>query len=421
MLLTKKTLRLLMVILLLLLSSACCMSDTSNPDNPQQESITENDNAENGNDENSNSFEQEPTTESKSDEDMNPNEIKATHDRQASFTSTWAKTDAYFFFVSDSTLYRLPLNDITQGESVEVPGDGGIAIVGISEESLFVKRGEHTYRFSPATLQATLIDSGTYFGVPFFHLASNSILFAHGDFDEKKVWLEALQLDTGIRSTIYEFESHNFSSGKGWWQMENDAVVFINSSWGAAESGSDFILIDSELKAEHIQPSTEIYMQPLQPQNPGEAFVFELEPFWMRHGRCATAGDWVYYLLDERNNYSERSGFYRIGIDGTQNMLIQENADIFKLLGVNNTLFATMYTGPGEDSDPCEAVKLSPDGSIEKVIGYGWHGHNSAFGLERLLDTDMVMIMNYSYFRVDGSVQGLYCTATGALFSSYKH
>ena len=54
MLLTKKVLRVLMVILLILLSFTGCMSNNSNP---QQESTTENDNAESGNDDNSNSFE----------------------------------------------------------------------------------------------------------------------------------------------------------------------------------------------------------------------------------------------------------------------------------------------------------------------------------------------------------------------------
>jgi len=50
------------------------------------------------------------------------------------------------------------------------------------------------------------------------------------------------------------------------------------------------------------------------------------------------------------------------------------------------------------------------------VLGGGWHGHNFLLGIERLGGTDMIMVMQYSFFRVDGRVVALYCAATWDLF-----
>jgi len=372
-------------------------------------------------------------------------EIKAVYDRYANFTSTWAKTDMHFFLTtntnfnhpddeSQNALYRLSLSNISGSEIIAVPGDGEIEILGINEQYLFVSRRAASndwfvrnfdiYRISLSSMEGLLIDSGAYYGVPRYHELSNSILFAHGNFDERIVQLESLQLDTGIRNTFFEFESVNFDSGMGWWPMEDDFLVFINSSWGSAEPESDFILINSELQAEQISFSQieRPYTQYTQPQNPAEEFIFDLDLGPFRN--FVTIEDLVYYIWREDDwsegwNNSMYGHLYSIKLDGTQNTLLQDDLDLSRLFSINNTLFATVLAYPllGDDSQWHEAVKLSNGGGVLKVLGGGWHGHNAAFSIQQLAGSDMVMIMQLNFFRVDGWVTSLYCNTTGAFFS----
>jgi hypothetical protein len=184
-------------------------------------------------------------------------------DAEAGFSSTWARNSTHFFFLPHSgAIYRLPFGNIERGEAVLFSADGEIEIVGISENYLFISfrsgdweaRNYATYRLSLEEFEPELLDSGIYYGLPRLHAAGASILFTHANVDEGRVWIEALSLETGARRIIYEFDSQNFTSfNTGWWQMENNAVAFINSSWGGAEGGSDFIFIDSQLRARRIQ------------------------------------------------------------------------------------------------------------------------------------------------------------------------
>jgi len=375
-------------------------------------------------------------------------EIKVVRDQLARFTSTWAKTEEYFFFRHnlvtwrqhdgpgrevEHLLYRLPFDDITQGSRVTLPGEGEIEILGLSNTYLFISRRTGTwelrtysiYQIDLLTFQPTLIDTGDYYGVPFFHVPSNSILFAHESFEENMIWLEHLQLDTKERNIFFEFETNNFwSNATGWWQMENGDIAFINSSWGGVEALSDFILINHELQAERIKLDEIkwLFLRESEPHNPAEEFIYRLE-ISLRYGRqVVTIDNWVYYLVlqyNDEQSWNLNNNLYRIKTDGTQNMLLKEDTYIRWLMNINNTIIA--FIEPEvlqEDESWVEVVVLSEDGNILKTIGAGWHGHNSGFGAERLLDTDMIMIMDYSFFLVDGSVQGLFCTKTGAFFSS---
>ena len=408
----------------------------------------------------------EPLPENASNDDVNQEPPVGTSDEDITpagaagiiglhSTSNWAKTPEYFFFshthrtsdyVADGEwvhhveymLYRLLLSNIAQGERVALPGDGEIEIVGISPQYLFVSRrtGDwwtgnfSTYRISLEDLQATLIDYGIYYGVPRFHPASNSILFAHGDIfapeescqRQINIRLESLQLDTGMRRIFYEYDSYNSDSGMGWRQLDSGDIVFINGSWGGVEWGSDFILIDAELNAartQHDDIAEYLFPQP-PPRSPAEEILVE-QGLW--YGHYATLEDWVYYLrFGWEDNVGWHGNLYRMGFYGTSNMLVQENTDIASLLNVNNTLLATVLVRPeddwlGDDVDWHEAVVLSQDYGVAKILGGGWSGHNSGFGMQRLGDTGMVMIMDLNFFTVDGWVQGLYCTVTGALFS----
>ena len=111
---------------------------------------------------------------------------------------------------------------------------------------------------------------------------------------------------------------------------------------------------------------------------------------------------------------------YRINIDGTQSTLLLESANIDRLLSVDNTLFAIIRAEPRpEDAEArYEAVVLSHDGNIQKVLGSNEHGHNTFIDIQQLADTNMVMTMQISAFAVDARVLSLYCADTGALFNS---
>ena len=223
--------------------------------------------------------------------------------------STWAKSNAHFFFLGfDSALYRLPLDDIAQGEQIVIPSGGWIEVVGINEHYLFLSQrssdwdswNHDIYRISLSTLHTEHIDSGVYYGAPIFHPASNSIIFTHANFEEGKIILESLRLDTDIRNTFFEYPSDNISwpNTLGWLLMECDAVMFVNgvSMWGMV----DYIFIDSELQAKQIA-SNEIncnVWQPLKPQNPAEEFISELTVI-LHAKNYATIDNYVFYLWNK--------------------------------------------------------------------------------------------------------------------------
>jgi hypothetical protein len=302
----------------------------------------------------------------------------------------------------------VPFDNITQGETVTAPGEGAIEIVGINEEFLFISRRRDTgntrnfdtYRISLATWDATRVDSGEYDCVPLFHAPSNSLLFAHGCQDESLVRLEVLSLDSDARRFIYEFTTENFHSPEmGWRLLENNAVLFTNSAWGASEWGSDFILIDADFVAQAVQLDEIEIRQPI-----ADMYV-----------SFVPQGDWTYFI-NRMANWDMYGRLYRERENEV--VRLQDDIDFVELFGVNDILFATMFPRPhqGEDSLWCEVVVLSKYGEITKVLGGGWHGHNSALGVQRLAGTDIVMVTHFSFFRIHGWVQSLYCTTTGALF-----
>jgi|GEM_PF-1998394 len=379
-----------------------------------------------------------------------PAETKAVIDENSGITSTYAKTAAHLFIAHNEAavrnvdgeeirsdineLYRLPLNNISKGKKVNIPGAGEIEIVGKSDKNLFISRkiGDNyhklyynIYRISLESLQYELIDSGEYLSVPRYHFASNSLLFTYSNFDNKQelfeaqVWIEAFNIDTKVRNTIYKFTSTNFhSGGSGWWQTENDSVVFINSSWGGAEAMSDFILIDSKLATERIQldeiDGTNM-KQPV-PQNEGEKYIFDLKGLYPND--YTTANNWVYYLLTEEQDNENRTNLYKIKPDGTHNMLIQKNTPISSLLGVGNNLYAIVFTGNSDgDLNHYNVVKLSQNGKTDKALGSGEAGHNTGFGMCRLEGTEMIMLMGANFFKVDSTVRGIYNPVNDELFN----
>jgi len=359
-------------------------------------------------------------------EDEGPREIRVARDLQTNFTSAWAKTDTHFFLPSngfwhgDLALYRLPFENISQGERVGLPSDGLIEIVGISEHYLFISQrsGDWTswhfdvYRISLYTLEAILIDSGVYFIAPTFHPSSNSLLFAHRDLDRGLIWLESLCLDVDVRNVIYETYNFFFPDTSGWWQAQNNAVVFFGCTVGGIGDGvPDYFLIDSELRVQQIW-SDDInwsYGWPDRWHSPIWELLLELG---ISTWAYAVIDDWIYYTL-WGSHTGVHGNFHRINVDGTQNALLQDDISVSSFLVVNDTLIATVYARQEGDMDSPwhEAVVFSEDGNIVKVLGGGWDGHNSFFTIERLANTDIVILIQ------NGSVVGLYRTNTGALFS----
>jgi len=414
-------------------------------DSTNQESAADNVNADSAGNDTANVIEDpdesvthDQTNTSGSNEENAPDERRFVRNLQTNFTSAWAKTPEHFFLTyshefggGDYALYRLPLDDITQGNRIAIPGEGRFDILGFDESYLYIsRRSEYEevnwylrhyeiFRVSLSTLETMLIDNGIYYGAPFYHLASNSIIFAHFDSDLEMFRLEYLQLDSGQRHILFEIEYNERLLGIGWVQMEADAFTFAIGTWDAIDENTDFVFIDRELNAQQIS-FEEIDLQRAQitqPQSPAEEFIYNLDPqrFW--RWSVVTMGDLVYYLWSED---SWLGNLYRINLDGSQNTLLQDDVEFFGLYGINNTLLATMFPpslqveGP---EDLYHAVVLAEDGSIAEVFGMGWAGQNRGLEIQQLLNTDMAMLMLSHYFLFDAWVIGLYCTRTGAVFN----
>ena len=379
---------------------------------------------------------QEPDADNDEDGEETPPQIVAVKNTYPNFSSAWAKNDTHFFLVDAFysadfpsgrfTLYGLPLDDISQGQEMHVPGEGMIEIVGIDEQYLYISirsdqpgeqwaalRRYEFFRISLSTFEATLIYKGEYLGTSFLHLASNSIISISGDLDKGLMWLEYYRLDTSTQNIFYELELYGFDFGVNWVQMEDEAVVLIG--------GRHPILIDSELYAQHILLE-EMYGffwhgdHLVTPQNPAEEYVLELGRRYYSNWSFATVNDKVYYLWRDNHRYGD---LYRMNIDGTESALLRDDYDFWELFNINDTLIATHNTGNGDGNAAWyRAILLSNEGDFLKALGSGFHGHNYILDVQQLPGTDMVMIVQLDYFKVDGRVVSLYNTATGAFFAT---
>jgi len=382
-----------------------------------------------------------PYNYSKEYDKVMPDIITVPYERVENFFSTWAKNDNYFFLPHANGVQLLPLNDISQGEIIHVPGDWDTQLVGLTEEYLFVSRriGEweeflfDTYRISLESREVVLLDSGKYAGAPFYHAASNSLIFVNDNLewgsnrnpDETAAWIEQLNLDTLEHHIIYEFESFwERYSDRVWTPLTDGSVIFFYNIWDGFREGA---YIDANMQAQNIRFVDFVGLRRDEafatPQNPAEEFINELG--WVfHHGNYAIIGNEIYYLWNEQwsqnNSWRILGNLYRINIDGTGNTQLTNENNFLNIVGLNNTLIVTMLFDWQWDGGLIEVAKLSLDGNIEKIIGAGWDGHNSTLRVERLLDTDFIMIMEISGFSDTFSIQGIYCTNTGALFTLYN-
>jgi len=358
--------------------------------------------------------EAEPALESENNEEPIEPVLQAIRSNSPRFSSDWAITSTHLFFPAAGALIRIPLDDITQSERVEIPAGG--QFIGACEDYLIMSRGgwvsalgrfrTDTYRVSLSTFEAEHLDTGYYTTMPTFHAPSNSLLFAHIYFEteeesDEDTWLfertariEHLQLDTGDRNTLIEFVVESHAGGFIEWMSVIDGAVFVISDFFAADWGSDFIFVDANLNARRIWG---VDREPVTPLRTSEA----------------TIGDWILYL-DGENPWRNLRLYKR---DATESILLRDDVyfDILYHTGnvhpESNTLFAlvadTNYT------ENFEFIKLAEDGSTAKVIASGGHGHNLWMGMERLSDTYIVMFMQYNAFWIEGHILAFYCTATG--------
>ena len=194
--------------------------------------------------------------------------------------------------------------------------------------------------------------------------------------------------------------------------MQDDYLVLVNGGWDVV---AHYFLISPQLQAQRIYHSQIDFgwRHLAQPQNPAEEFIFGLGSYaWQSF---ITMGDWLYYL-SRGGDWRNPQNLYRINVDGTQNTRLQEGTAFGSLIGVQGILFAIVGTGIWEgDSVLVEAVKLTENGSIAKVIGSGWESSNVILRLSDLEGTELVLLFASSYFG-DSWIGGIYCIATGAIF-----
>jgi hypothetical protein len=392
-------------------------------------------------------------------------------DRDFDFTSTYAKTDAHLFLTRsqvvlaqdehgepygtgmDWTLYRLPLSDISQAQAVALPVEyegnilGEIGIVGVNEQWLFVSRTWYapegdidfydawpyvTYRIALDTLQAQVIDVGFYYCVPRYHAASNSILFAHNDGGYDGIYggtaaefrLEALNLANNNRSVIYEFESTNLHSRTaGWWNIDDGAVLFENREWWGS-TGSDFVLIDAQLRASAVEDPEEMYEilfpHPGWPDALAEIMNAADGMGFMTH---IVHDGWIYFTqmdMQASSDVNNVHNLYRVRLDGTDRELLRANTNIRQLETVGGTLFA-MANDPtrqaqGTDwyGEPIAFYILNERGQWVETLAQANVGENQGFWLAPL--GGMMAVRFGGGFWIDSSIYALYNPATGALF-----
>ena len=358
-------------------------------------------------------------------------------DQNSRFTSTYARTDTHLFFteiyhelIRDDEgepissqphfhLHRIPLNNINYRQEVNLPGAGEIEIVGLSETYLFVSRflrgeswSDKTYgifSISLNNLEVTKITTDAFYSVPRFHVPSGSIITAYAPMDadvnghhalQGIVQLSTLNLETKESVLIFEFESYNFDSGSGWWNLADDSLMFVNSSWGAGEMGSDFIYINADLEAKIV--NNESIENMWAGHNTLPYAVEELfEGLNVRSWQWTTVGNRIYYILPVATDDYEwnwTSSLWRVDITGKNNVLIKEDVNYNRLFGIDDRLFALYGTGHGDDSEWVHAVTVSENGQFSEIFGAGWSGHNSVFFVSPLENSTLVLAMQGSFF-----------------------
>jgi len=348
------------------------------------------------------------------------------------FTRAYAKTPTHIFATRGGELYRMPLNNIAQQQKITLPKKFDNSVIcGLTEEWLFVSGGRTTidenssyprllstvtYRISLKTLKAEQVDereadkSPGYGMYPRYNAAGNSLLYVHGH------TVEALRLDTGKRSTAFDFnnyylESSDVSRVSGWLNSSDGAVtLMIQTGWWG---GAGTCLVFGEDNAVRVVDMMDIPRPTTSPEHaPSKA-----EQDLIKHGVevYAACGDYVYYLdKSEQNEHS----LFRIKADGSGKKLLRANADIFSLMAVNGKLCGLTGLQYSWDEGPLDFSALDENGKVTKTIASGFSGEWGWSTWERF--GDLIMFNNYSVNGSEESLHTLYDPASGAVFMAQE-
>ena len=423
----------------------------SHNDNGNDNDIENNDNA---NDDNDEVFDQNDTTtdpQNDNDETDYPQkyQVLATRDHATTQTSTWAKSDTHIFFITSgiySTTYTKLLSSAIENPTqvneiltIDSFHHRAIEIVGINENFLFISviyDSDHSafnqlrtiYRVCISTFVKEEMFEILSYSVPKLHHTTGSFVFAllcpSSISENSYVTLHSICLDTERQTEIYQFVTEDLSSSaSGWLDMEHDALVFVNSSWGALEG--DFVLIDPALNAKsvgHMEIDVHNFASHEIESELSEILSQLVSSLW--NSDHTIIGDWVYYIRRGGVPHPEfewieivTTSLYKIRTDGTDITNVQEDVLFTSLYSINNTLFAVVRDFYGGYS--AEVVLLSLDGEIEKILGAGSDGHNSSLFISGIPGTNLAAIRQGNFFLVDSMIQGIFCTVTGELFTTY--
>ncbi|MCL2365159.1 MAG: hypothetical protein FWC71_10905 [Defluviitaleaceae bacterium] len=335
-----------------------------------------------------------------------PPEVVAARLTHPSFSNRWAITDKHFFVVSIDwpyneeinpaslrenhvTLYRLPLDDISQAEIIRLPYTNeidimGVDIVGICARYLYVSRtfwpeGSYVggpmfdncdvYKICLETLEATKITRLYTWVAPFYHAAGNSFLFTASNRFSGTLLIQRFCLDTDTWFHVYFIDDLWLAGNMDWIPLDNGGVRLVIHTM---VSGSTFIYICPQLTVQRIDWWQMIH------ELPADMFDWQ-PPMMLRYSETETIQ--VQYLHGQR-----------FGIVGISRYLQDINGAYMR------------------------AVRLSESGEIIKQIGSGWEGHNSSFIIEAINGTDLVMTVSLWGFNSGRFIYSVYCTRTGALF-----
>jgi hypothetical protein len=341
------------------------------------------------------------------------------------FTECYARTPTHIFavrggkpWVHGNELCRMPLDDIAKQEKIPLPGKfDEIAICGLTERWLFVSigqapLGEHdsypklqsatTYRLSLDTLKPEKIDEGKMNQYPRYNAASNSLLSIR----DKTV--EALNLDTGKRSEIYNFSAYynpdNDAHIRGWANTPDGPSLEILGNWW---DGPFYCIVFDGGNTGRMMDRADVpgWYEP-QPEN--------------SVGDHITCGEYVYYVqaTDEQIDvYRYVNNLYRMKIDGSDVKLLRAKTNIFSMMAVNGKLCCMAWL-PNHEDDAFGFYALGEDGKVVKTIDTGWLGEWADYDWGRLGDLIMFYFDASSY--AENAISCLYDPATGATFYAYE-
>ena len=329
------------------------------------------------------------------------------------FSSSYAKTPAYFFAMvylhpadgrGRQALFRMPLSDLSKPREIPLPSeynydDGWPDICGITENELFLSGNGSLYRVPLKTLKTEKVNIGSVYN-PWYNTASGSLIAMTEDYhydenDTAPRQMKAFQPDTGESSVIMDDMPILNTMGEIW---HNTADGMIALGGNAESGGSTFAVVDIN-NAVSLMTADEVQIQ----------FRYQ----WDDHLQ-AQVGEWVYSL-----EYADKTlNLYRANADGTKKKLLRENTNIWQLYSVEGKLYCTALdiTRLDEEAETGVAVYLlNRDGKAEKVL-YRGYSYDTSHAV--LPFYGMAMVKRFHvYGGRDGYFAALYNPKNDALFT----